>query len=560
MSASAELAISNALRPARSDARTGGREPRRQHDRRLLGRRGAVRPADRGERLPGGAVDREQRRRGAAKRRDDAEFKRVARQHASAAVARLELERDDGDRIDDPCDERNCRRLGSKRGRAALAGEAPIEPRALRQFVGACEPHRNIETLAGANRRAGRPRDDEPRPLKVGQPVGESARAVLNVQKAVRFPLSIVELGNDIAGDRPLPAQRLDLALERPILEVLRRADEAVEVAEDRLEPGVPKAGLDPMRVGAAQVPVVSAFEPPRFAAVRRQELARMRQSPDAELRADQRLIAAPLGVAMRREGPGRPGREGARRRRERLVLVGEAVIPVEILDVGLEVIIAREAGRIVDEQALGDERLHGVEGLDQPPPVVRIVVEIDPPPLVEERPYRDRGMMAVGRDGGPEHPSQRLARRRRQELHVGHVEPDDESKPVGEIEIEPVRNLDVAAQRVQSHRLGAGEALLEKLGARRAAFLLGMPVLIEGAEHGEGLSIQDEASVLGLEPPEPDRPFRSIDDPTLMDDFDREIIEVGRIRRPRVRIGDFDLGFELRRTKCEVVLRHRLS
>src|SRR6202044_4178130 len=125
------------------------------------------------------------------------------------------------------------------------------------------------------------------------------------------LPLHVVELGDDIAGDRALPTQRLDRALERAILEVLRRPDEAVEVAEDRREPGVAKARLDPVRVGAAKVPVVPAFEPPRLAAVCLKDLARMGQPPHAELRADQRLPAAPLGIAMRGEGANGPGGGG---------------------------------------------------------------------------------------------------------------------------------------------------------------------------------------------------------------------------------------------------------
>ena len=136
----------------------------------------------------------------------------------------------------------------------------------------------------------------------------------------------------------------------------------------------------------------------------------------------------------------------------------------MEVLDVGLEVVVARKAGGIVDKQAVGDQRLRPVEGLDQPAPVVRIVVEIDAPALVEQRPDCDRGMMPVRCDRRLEHATQVLARRRREEFHVGHIEPDDETEPVGEIEIERVGNLDVAAQRVEAHRLGVGEALLEKL------------------------------------------------------------------------------------------------
>ena len=290
---------------------------------------------------------------------------------------------------------------------------------------------------------------------------------VLNVHEAVRFPLHVVEFGDDVAGYRLLPAQRLDLALERAILKLLRRADKAIEVAEYRRKLRIAKARLDPVRIGRSEVPIVPTLEPPGLASVRVQDFARMRQSPYAELRADQRLFAAPLCVAMRRERPGRAIREGARGRCEGIVLMGEAVIPMEVLDVGLEMIIARKTGGIVDKQTVGDKRLRPVEGLDQPAPVVRIVVEIDTPALVEQRPDCDRGMIPVRCDRRFEHTTQFLARRRREELRVGHIEPDDETEPVGELEIERIGNLDVAAQRVEAHRLGVGKALLEKVGAR---------------------------------------------------------------------------------------------
>ena len=80
------------------------------------------------------------------------------------------LERNDGDRVTALGGERNRRRIGSKRGLAALIGETPHEPRALRRLGGAGEPHGNLEALAGANSGARRPRDDEPRPLQFGQP------------------------------------------------------------------------------------------------------------------------------------------------------------------------------------------------------------------------------------------------------------------------------------------------------------------------------------------------------------------------------------------------------
>ena len=532
--------IGDQQHPAAGDQRLADRscEPRRERKLGVIGGRGAVWPADRRERVRSRAVDREQSGRVPGKRRDDAKLDRVARKNAPLPGARLELERNDGRRVGQAGRERDRRRLAPKRGFAALPGEPPVKPRALRRVGRACEPHGNLEALAGAKRRARRPRDHEPRPLQFGQALGESARAVANIHEAVQFPLRVVELGDDIAGNRPLPAQRLDLIFQPAILKLLRGADEAVEIAEDRREMSVAKARFDPVRISGAEVPVVTAFEPPRLASVPLQDLARMGQPPDAEFRADERLIAAPLSVAMRRKGPGRAAGEGARRFREGLVLMGKAVIPMEVLDLRLEMIVAREAGRIVDDEARGDEPLRLVEGLDQPAPVVRIVVEIDSPALVDQRPDANRGMSPVRRNRRPEHPAQHLARRGREELHVGHVEPDDEAEPVGEIEIELVGNLDVAAQRVEAHRLGVQEALFEKLCVRRAAFLFGMPVLIEGAEHGERLAVEQKAPLLRLKSPKSDHALDRVDGRVANEELDDEIVQVGRVRRPRQSVG----------------------
>ena len=261
-----------------------------------------------------------------------------------------------------------------------------------------------------------------------------------------------------------------------------------------------------------------------------------MGQSPDAELRAHQRFVAPLLRIAVRRPRKGRARCEGLRRRGEGFVLVREAVVPVKVLDVGLEVIVARKTRGVVDQQAAGDQRLRRVERLDQPTTVVRIVVEIDSPSFVEQGPDADGRMMPVVDDGAAKRLPQGLARRGREELRVGHVEPDDEAEPVGQIEIDPVRNLDVAAQRVEPHRLGVAEPLLEKRLARRPALFLRVPVLIERAGHEKGLAVQQQAPVSGLEAPEADRPLQPVDRRPAAYHFDGERVEVGSVRRPGVR------------------------
>jgi hypothetical protein len=91
-------------------------------------------------------------------------------------------------------------------------------------------------------------------------------------------------------------------------------------------------------------------------------------------------------------------------------------------------------------------------------------------------------------------------------------------------------------------------------------AFLLGMPVLIEGPEHGEGLAVEHEAPVLRLESAEPDRASGRVDDPPVVNKFDREIVKRGRVRRPRIGIGDVEACFELRRGQLKLALSHRLA
>ena len=222
--------------------------------------------------------------------------------------------------------------------------QASLEPGG--GLCGSGEPRHGLEALAEPHGGARRARDNEPRLLQPGEPPGEGARAVEDVHEAVRLPLHVVEFGDHIAGDRLFPAQGFDLVFEGAVLQVLRRFDEAVEVAEHRRKSGVAEARFDPVRISGAAVPLVAALEPPGLAAVPGEDIARMGQSPDAELRAHQRFVAPLLRIAVRRPRKGRARCEGLRRRGEGFVLVREAVVPVKVLDVGLEVIVAREARR----------------------------------------------------------------------------------------------------------------------------------------------------------------------------------------------------------------------
>ena len=70
-----------------------------------------------------------------------------------------------------------------------------------------------------------------------------------------------------------------------------------------------------------------------------------------------------------------------------------------------------------------------------------------------------------------------------------------------------------MASERIEAHRLGVGEALFEKLGARRPALLFRMPILIERAHHEEGPAVQEKPTLSRLEAPKPDDPLDRVDD-----------------------------------------------
>ena len=116
-------------------------------------------------------------------------------------------------------------------------------------------------------------------------------------------------------------------------------------------------------------------------------------------------------------------------------------------------------------------------------------------------------------RDRLAENIAQVLARGGREELHVGHVEPDDQPEPIGQLEVELVGDLDVAPQRIEPHRLGVSEPLLQKRLIGVAAILLGIPILVERAEHVEGPAVQEQPSVARFEKPEADAPLDRVHD-----------------------------------------------
>ena len=107
-----------------------------------------------------------------------------------------------------------------------------------------------------------------------------------------------------------------------------------------------------------------------------------------------------------------------------------------------------------------------------------------------------------------------------------------------------------MAAQRVEPHRLGVGETLLKKFSARRPAFFLGMPVLIEGPEHIERLAVQEKSAVSRLESSKSHDLLDRVDSCAANDKLDDEIVKVGRFWRPWLSPREGEYGVESFRSK----------
>ena len=114
----------------------------------------------------------------------------------------------------------------------------------------------------------------------------KNARVRAHVEKAVRLPVTIGQLGDDVAGDLRLPAHGLDLVFQRPKLLPLRRFDEAFERPEYAIETPVLKSVANAMRIHDAFAPVVARLEPPGFGAGRVSQFLRVGQPPIAKFRA----------------------------------------------------------------------------------------------------------------------------------------------------------------------------------------------------------------------------------------------------------------------------------
>src|SRR4051794_27993797 len=103
-----------------------------------------------------------------------------------------------------------------------------------------------------------------------------------------------------------MPPHLADLVLETLELVPLGGLGQVVYARPDPVQ----AIGREPTLDAGGAVVVATGREPPRLAAVVRDQFVEPRQSPAAELREDERLVAARLGVAVRAPEPDRPACE----------------------------------------------------------------------------------------------------------------------------------------------------------------------------------------------------------------------------------------------------------
>ena len=144
------------------------------------------------------------------------------------------------------------------------------------------------------------------------------------------------------SGQRRLPAHGLDLVLERTVLLPLRRLDEGAEAAEHPLQPGgaeavLDRAGTRRRRPSPARSRTTTARRP------RRPQPFRIRQTPVAELRAEQRLVSGSHHL-RRPVGPGRPSRERLDESVPAAPMVRDRGIEMKVLEIRADGSSARSA------------------------------------------------------------------------------------------------------------------------------------------------------------------------------------------------------------------------
>ncbi len=360
----------------------------------------------------------------------------------------------------------------------------------------------------------------------------EHAWIAPHVEEAVRFPMAIVQFGDDVAGEAGLSAHRLDLVFERAELLPLRRHHEAPQVSEDPVEAPVGKAVLDSVGVHHALAPVVTRLEPPRLFAALVAQVLRIGQAPIAEFRAHERLVAGDDRVAEGRVEPRGAGREFVDELVPFVAMVGNCRVEMIIRDVRLDVKARRERG-IVDHETRRVIGLQPGEGALEPFAMIRVVDEVDAPVLVDDRPDDDRRMVDVAVDDALEKPFLAAARALGRHAAVGQLGPDQHAEPVGDLVVARVRRLDVAAQAIEPEFLGLAKLILQKRDRRDRADRVRVVVLVQGAAEIERLAVEVEMAVAGLDRAKAEMVRDFVPRLAIADQRDPNVIAVGFLGRP---------------------------
>src|SRR5512136_116039 len=119
------------------------------------------------------------------------------------------------------------------------------------------------------------------------------------------------------------------------------------------------------------------------------------------------------------------------------------------------------------------------------------VVNEIDAPVFVDERPAKNRGMIAVPVDDALERHLLAFSGALRRIAAIRQLGPDQKAEAVGRIVIARIWRLDVTANSVEAELLGLEEAVLDKFERGERADGVGIIILIKRGPQVKGLAVQ---------------------------------------------------------------------
>src|ERR1043165_9153615 len=197
----------------------------------------------------------------------------------------------------------------------------------------------HLDTLAAQIISLRQARDDDIWFLYLRQLLRIDLRLAPHVHQAVRFPVNVSKLRDDVTLNRSVAAHLFNLMLERDELMPLGFSGQLVVVAEKTIEAKLFEA-VEEARGSGYFASGEVALEPPG------QTFRQDGQAPVAELRDNQRLLPGALGATVLCESPLRSRRKISDPSVPLLVMIGDGEVLMKIVNVRTDAKVV--AGRAV--------------------------------------------------------------------------------------------------------------------------------------------------------------------------------------------------------------------